>query len=243
MTSFINPVAPGHCFGVSPDSTLAGEVICMKKKLSVCLIVVLSVLSTAAQKNDIAEGRRSYLAISAGLAVPIMCYASKDVNNPDAGFAKPGFSIDLGYAYRFNNTVGVTGSVFYMINKAGSGNVKAVSSPGSFRVLGLMAGPMLTANFSNRWAGDVKFLAGIAKTMTPELQYQDETLLNRYSATAFTWGGTAGLRYDLNDHTFLNLQAGHINLKPQFKKKAGETGKSEQHIVLMNFDAGVGLKF
>ena len=214
----------------------------MEKKLSFWLIAAMYVFSAAAQKNDIVEGRRSYLVINAGVAVPIMCYASKDVNNPDAGFAKPGFSIDLGYAYRFNKTLGITGSVFYTINKAGSSNVKAITSPGTFRVFGLMAGPVLTANFSDRWAGDVKFLAGIAKTMTPELQYRDETLLNRYGATAFSWGGTAGLRYDLNKHTFLNLQAGHINLKPQFKKKAGETGKGEQHIVLMNFDAGVGWK-
>lgn len=243
MTSFINPVAPGHCFRLSPGSTLAREVIIMKKKLSFWLIAAMSVFSATAQKNVITEGRRSYLVINAGVAVPIMCYASKDVNNPDAGFAKPGFNFDLGYAYRFNNTAGITGSVFYTINRAGSGDVKAVSTPGSFRVVGLMAGPVLTANFSGRLTGDIKFIAGIAKTFTPELQYGDETLLNRRNATAFTWGGTAGLRYDLNGHTFLNLQAGHINLKPQFKKKAGETGKSEQHIVLMNFDAGLGLKF
>jgi hypothetical protein len=68
-------------------------------------------------------------------------------------------------------------------------------------------------------------------------------LLNDYNVNAFTWGGGVALRYKLSGNTFLQLKTDHINLKPKFKMQAGETGRSEQHIVLMNVDAGVGWKF
>ncbi len=214
----------------------------MKKIIWIAAAGLLAIPANSQDKNGWGT-EKSYLAVSAGVAVPILCYGSKNTGNPNAGFAKPGFSIDLSYAYRFNNTIGVAGSVFYAFNNAGSSAVKAVSSPGSYRLIGLLAGPVLSRNFSDRWAGDIKFLAGVSRSMTPELQYGDGTLLNDHSVNAFTWGGGIALRYKLSGNTFLQLKTDHVNLKPKFRMQAGETGKNEQHIVLMNVDAGVGWKF
>jgi hypothetical protein len=213
------------------------------KKLFLITAAGLLALPILSQEKTGWGNERSYLVVSAGVAVPILCYGSKNVNNPNAGFAKPGFSIDLNYSYRFNNTIGIAGTVFYAFNKAGSAAVKAVSSPGSYRLVGLLAGPVLSRNFSDRWAGDIKFIAGITRSMTPELQYGDQILLDDHSVNAFTWSGGIALRYNLSGNTFLQLKTDHINLKPKFKLQAGESGRNEQHIVLMNVDAGVGWKF
>lgn len=243
MTYFSRAVVCGHCFEEQEDYILAKEVNCMKKKSFALLAAVMSFLAVPAQKNDFTEGRRSSLAFSAGVAVPIMCYADKDVNDPDAGFAKPGFIFDLAYAYRFSNTVGITGSLFYSWNKAGNNTVKAVSSPGSYRMFGLMAGPLFARHFSNRWEGDIRLLAGFSRVFTPALQQGDALWLDTHEKTAFTWGGGIGLRYNFEGNAFLQLKAEHTNLKPQFSKTNGLAGKNNQHIVLMNFDAGVGVKF
>jgi len=189
------------------------------------------------------QNESSYFSFSAGVSVPIMCYASSNVNNKDAGFAKPGFSFNISYAYRFGNYGGVAGSVFYGLNKAGSSSVKTLSTPGSYRYFGLMAGPLLTKNFSSRWEGDARFLGGIGRLYTPRLVQGDAAVLEEKQATAFVWGGGLGMRYNLSDNTFLTFRTDHLNMQPQLKLKPGETGKTEQHIVLINVDAGIGFRF
>lgn len=203
----------------------------------------LFAIPVLSQEKAVWGNERSQLVVSAGVAVPILCYGSRNVNNPNAAFAKPGFSIDVSYAYRFNNTLGVGGTVFYAFNKAGNTEVKAVSSPSSYRLFGLLAGPVVSRNFSDRWAGDIKFMAGLTRSMNPELQYGDQILLNDHNVNAFTWGGGIAFRYNLSGKTFLQLKADHINLKPKFNMQTGEPGRNEQHIVLMNADAGLGWKF
>ncbi len=213
----------------------------MKKILLLAMFSSLGVMLAAQEKAGPGK-ERSMISVNAGIAVPIMCYASNEVNNPDAGFAKPGFIFDFAYAYRFNNTVGLTGSFFYSWNKAGGNGMKAISSPGSYRMIGFLAGPLLNHNFSGRWEGDIRFLAGVSRVFTPALQQGDALWLDKHEATAFTWGGGIGLRYNLDGNAFLQLKADHTNLKPKFNPSTAR-GKGDQHIVLMNFDAGVGVRF
>jgi len=68
-------------------------------------------------------------------------------------------------------------------------------------------------------------------------------VLEEKQATTFVWGGGLGMRYNLSDNTFLTFRTDHLNMQPQLKLKPGETGKTEQHIVLINVDAGIGFRF
>jgi len=219
------------------------DVEIVRRKILCWLATVLLSYPVIAQETKRLEGERSFLSFHAGVSFPIICYGSSDINSSTAGFAKPGFIFDLGYVYRFNTNLGVTGSLFYCSNKAGNNNVQASSSPGSYRFFGILAGPFITKNLASRWDGDIRLLAGVARVLTPNLRHEGETILNENKATAFTWGGGLAIRYQLSDKSFLSLKTDHINLKPQFNLKPGETGKGEQHIVVMNVDAGIGLKF
>jgi hypothetical protein len=214
----------------------------MKKSL-IFVLTVLWIIPAMPQEKTGGQHERSLLTLSAGVAVPIMCYASKDINDPFAGFAKPGFTIDISYDYRLSNTMGVAGTVFYTFNKTGSDVVSAVSSPGSYRVFGFLAGPVLFRNIADRLSGDIRLMAGLARAMTPELEQRDQTILNRHSAGSFAWKGGIGMRYELGGKTFLRLSSDYMDLKPKFKMKPGETGKNEQHIVQIMVDAGFGWKF
>ncbi len=198
-------------------------------------------ISSGAQDTKNSGIQRSYLSFHAGVSFPIVCYASTSFSNKNAGFAKPGFTVDITYGYRFARYTGIAGSLFYSGNKTRN-DLLAGSGKEGYRYFGIVAGPMLIKKLSSKWEGDIRFMAGIAKALSPELVHHEEVLLNKEGATAFVWTAGAGIRYSLSDKTYLSFKADHTQLKPQFKTN-GSAQKSEQHIVVINVDAGVGIKF
>jgi hypothetical protein len=206
------------------------------------LIAGLVAIETSGQETKAPAKERSFLAFSAGVSVPILCYGSSNISKNTSGFAKAGFTLDLSYGYRFGQNLGVAGMLFYSSNNTGR-NVVQASGNGRFRYMGLLAGPMLSAKFSEKAYGDIRFVAGIARAWSPQLSYNGETILNRDASTTFAWSAGAGFRYNLSGKTFLQIKADHAQLKPPFRGPAtGENVKNEQHIVVMNFDAGIGIR-
>lgn len=184
---------------------------------------------------------RSLFFVNAGLSLPILCYHGDDVNNRDDGFAKAGFRLDVSYGYRFTREAGISAMLFWANNKAGNNVMKA--EKGNYSYYGLLVGPQLTLPFSGSWSTDFRFLAGIAGVQTPLLRQGTNTWLNEHSVSSFAWGGGMALRYQLNGNSWLRFEAGHINMKPQFSLPAGDASKGEQHIVDVNFNAGIGWRF
>ncbi|MFZ9386379.1 MAG: hypothetical protein ACO25B_00735 [Chitinophagaceae bacterium] len=214
------------------------------KKISI-LWIISGIISTTscAQANTSHPGKRPYISISAGVAVPILCYASRDPANPDAGFAKTGFLFDFTYAHPLTESIGLGGTFYYAWNRAGNSRVKSVSEPRSYRMFGFMAGPWIKPQFTGRLEGDIRLQAGVSRFFTPALEKGDALWLEAQQSTAFTWGGAMSMRYRFAPDAFLLLKAGHLNAKPKFEKPPTPSGKTEQHIVLMTVDAGIGLKF
>lgn len=153
------------------------------KKILLWIIAGLPFIPISTQETKAGEKEKSFFVFNAGISVPIICYASSDINKKTAGFAKVGFTVDISYAYRVSTNAGVTGSVFYCANRAGSKTVTAPLSPGSYRFFGCMAGPFVTKNFATRWDADFKMLAGVARVLTPKLQQQDEIVLDENRTT------------------------------------------------------------
>ena len=212
------------------------------KKLLLWTAAWLFGFSTAGQDNKSAPEKKSFLAFSAGLSIPIVCYGSTDINNKNAGYAKIGFTLDLSYGYRFGKNLGVTGSAFYSSNK--TDKTVLDGAQGSYRYYGVVAGPLLTKNLSSKAGIDFKYMAGFAHVIAPKLLRGGETLLEKASANAFAWTAGVGLRYGLGDNTFFSFKVDHSQMKPQFHSSAqGENAKTEQHIVVINIDAGIGIKF
>jgi hypothetical protein len=242
LTIFIPTFSAGHGNRVYRSGTLAVKHTSMKKLLF-SIVLCLPLMPVTAQEDGKSEVNRSSVMISAGITVPILCYGSSNVKKESSGFARPGFTIDIQYAYRLGNHAGVAGMLYYCTNRAGKGSIPGLSSTGTYRFAGFMAGPFVSSTAGNRWEAALKLMAGEAKAFTPRLQYGEDMLLNKESAACFAWGGGLALRYGLSDRTFLQLKTDHLNMKPQFARKPGEPGKTEQHIVVMNVDAGIGWRF
>lgn len=184
---------------------------------------------------------RSQFSVNAGVSLPLLCYGSDDAGDRDAGFAKPGFRFDVSYGYRFVREAGLAAQFFWSNNKAGNGTVKA--EKGQYSYYGLLAGPLLTLKLSDSWSTDFRFLAGIAGVQTPRLLQGNTVWLNDHSVSCFAWGGGMAFRYHLSGTSFLRLEAGHINMKPQFSLRPGDSSKGEQHILDLQINAGLGWKF
>ncbi|MBI5373516.1 MAG: hypothetical protein HZA79_15940 [Sphingobacteriales bacterium] len=213
----------------------------MKKILSrICIL--LFALPLAAQETAWPQ-KKSGLSFSAGINVPIMCFAAEDPAIQTSGFAKPGFTLDISYTCRFNTWSGIKTMLYFSSNKAGNSTVPAIAAARHYRAIGWMAGPLLSKPFSGKWEAAFSPLAGISKVWTPQLSRQNETWLYKQSATCFSWGGDLSIAYYINDKSFLHLKTGHLNMTPKFSRHPGENAKSEQHFVLVNVDAGFGWKF
>ena len=213
------------------------------KKIFLWLAAGLAVFAAEAQQTEWMQGERSFLVFSTGLSVPVLCYASSNINKNTSGFAKPGSTFDVSYGYRFVQNFGITGSVFYSSNNTSKNIVQALGND-HYRYVGIMAGPLLTKKLFAKADGDIRFMTGIAHAWSPDLVYHNETILNKDCNTTFAWSASAGLLYSLTDKTFLSFKADHTQLKPKFHGQAtGENVKNDQHIVVMNFDAGIGIKF
>ncbi len=198
------------------------------KKLSVFLGVLIILLPAAAQTG---------LSVNAGISIPIMCYASVNPENPDAGFARTGLTIDISYTHPFNAYTGIKTILYYSSNPAGNNLVPAT---GSFRMAGLMAGPALTTNNQRKWQGFFSPLAGYSRVWTPQLQRQNQPWLYQQAAGCFSWGGEIGLRYRINEKSFIQFGAGHLNMKPKLDGRNTASAKTEQHIVTVSGRAGIG---
>ncbi len=202
------------------------------------ITVLFAFQLNAQEKYDV--NQRSILSFNAGVSIPIMCFASENIHDRDAGFAKPGFTLDITYGYRFGQNLGVVGSVFFAGNKTNNNFVQSEGNRG-FRYYGIVVGPMASKNFSDRWTGDLRFMAGITKTHSPRLSSGDATILNSDESYSFAWSAGTGLRYHLSEKTFLSIRADHTQMKPKLNSEGAF--KSEQHIVVINVGAGMGIKW
>lgn len=201
------------------------------KKSGVSLAAMLLVYMASAQSG---------LLVNAGISIPVMCYASVNPGNPNAGFARPGFYMDIGYTHTLNAFSGFRTLFYYASNPAGNA---AVPATGSYRMAGWMAGPLLNTSASRKWQGSFNPMAGYSRVWTPQLKRENQTWLYKQAAGCFSWGGDFSLQYHISENHFLRLQTGHLNMKPRLDNRNDSRAKGEQHIVLMTLDAGMGWKF
>jgi len=212
-------------------------------KVSICcLATIIYSLGIPAQVYNPLE-KRSSLSFTAGVNIPIMCYAYKTPAKNTAGFAHTGFSLGLSYTWRLTTHTGLKALVYYAHNKAGTAEVPALAGAGHYRMTGLMLGPRLLGVLGEKWEAGFSPYAGISRVWTPSLSKQELPVLYRQDVFCFSWGGDLSLQYHISENHFLRLQTGHLNMKPRLDNRNDSRAKGEQHIVLMTLDAGMGWKF
>ena len=186
----------------------------------------------------------SFFQIRAGVSLPIMCYAKTDLSRNDfSGFARGGIHFSFDYGYRLSDKFGLTVQAFLFDNPSKKG-LLLQKNPQHYRVIGLLIGPRLQTSGAHDWQLDFQAAAGIALARSPALAQSSQVLLNSHTAAAFCWSASAGLQYSIASRSFLSLRAEHTQLTPRFDQHHPEEAlKGQQHIVVMNVDAGLGFRF
>jgi hypothetical protein len=210
----------------------------MKKAAHIllCSLLIFNINAWAQQKTSW-SGLRSVFSFHAGVTIPMVCFASDDITNKNAGFAKAGLIASIDYKYRFFHHLGVGTSLFWANHPVREGKVTA---SGEYNYFGLMGGPVIFPGIGKSIQADIHMYGGISNAYMPKMNNGDKVLLNNESVYAFTWAAGFSARFNFYEKAFVSFKADQTNLKPQF---TSSSAKTEQHMVGLNLSAGIGVKW
>ena len=92
----------------------------MKRILAtiITVILIVSYNGMMAQQGKAVNEKVSIISFNAGISIPIICYGRNDLaKNNFAGFARPGFTLEINYGWLFTKNVGIAAKAFYSSNR------------------------------------------------------------------------------------------------------------------------------
>jgi hypothetical protein len=205
----------------------------MKKSVIILSASLITLISLGAKAQ-----LKSYIGLSGGISNPVGNFAQSDYGeiyheNNQAGYAKTGVTVALDGAFYFHKNWAIAGNVSYQdqgqLNSADVQNLSAgytegfgvdqsaVTSTKRYQNLNVLVGPQYSFVFS-KLTLDLRAVAGVVKSFsTPEIDIvltDDEKdypfAQHSSTATAFAYGGSAGLRYSLTNRLGLALKENYV---------------------------------
>ncbi|MBI3137917.1 MAG: hypothetical protein HYZ15_04965 [Sphingobacteriales bacterium] len=225
------------------------------KKMLVLILVLLVSGALPAQGSRKAFNRNSLLSLHAGPSFPMGVFSSSMPSTDEAGYARTGITVGMNYEYRFKNSAGIGGTVFYsqyntrdlVLNfDFGEGTQTVTMTMDNWRMYGIALGPTLNfAPVKNVSAG-VHIMGGIANVRMPAFYYDNE------EAVKADWGispvvqGGLDLKLDAGKQFFFFVNGEYQYMKPVFNMFdiwTDESDKGYQKIAVVNATAGIGFRF
>ncbi|MFA5405543.1 MAG: hypothetical protein WC358_11465 [Ignavibacteria bacterium] len=202
----------------------------MKKLLTVIFLLLTCSLFSQTQKYDFL-----YLNFSAGPSIPIGEFASNDINNPGAGFAKVGLKGELSLGINLTPQIGLVAEVF--LNSNGTKPDKMTeylnsTFPGyrwnieskKWNIYGLFTGLSFKTPVRKDMYVFIQAFGGFINSTSPNFLYTADSgnfsgTYNIESGTtsAMTYKLTTGLEYKLDKRFSLCGMIEYIGSKPKFK--------------------------
>ena len=225
------------------------------------LIIVLGLLISGtiqAQENKVMSEKRSFIALHGGVAIPVGDFASQNINNQYAAFAKTGFNIGLNYGLMITKPIGITAGVFYNSFQAskmkywfdhGLGGESMDLTLDHWKFYGIAAGPMLSFELTPAIQTDLRVMGGIANANAPKVSYLGQVISEGDWSTAAIINGGLDVRILTGKNLFVFANTDYNYLKPQFHYNYTDefgqpaTENFEQKISTIGITAGVGIKF
>ncbi|MEM9025052.1 MAG: hypothetical protein AAGB22_15000, partial [Bacteroidota bacterium] len=187
-----------------------------------------------------------YIGASFGLSTPISDFASKDIDNANAGLAVAGYGWQVEGAYFFTPNTGISGTIGGFVNNESESTVEetvrllnpgAVDyqvSSGTWSSVYALVGIQFTVN-ADRFLWDLKLSAGTVITSEPSFRIlvDDGTnIFERFNTqnTVTSGGihfGTAG-RVPIGEHIALRLGLDLIVSEPRFNTRITELENGQQ---------------
>lgn len=205
----------------------------MRSRIFSTLLLFLSAMCSAQENKD--KIAFSSVGVTAGLSIPIRCYAARDPGKNTSGYARTGFSLQVDFSRYLNEYAGLKTKLYFAQNRLWQGDK-------SYTVFGWMAGPLLFKRFDSRWEAGLVPLIGISRVFMPGFE-TEKGLLPDERAWTFTWGVDLGVQYQASKNSYILLQGGHLNMKPKLDGLTQLDYRNEQHLLMMTVDAGMRWRF
>lgn len=231
----------------------------MKKTLFLFVLIFCSATFSYSQN-------KGYVSISIGPSIPIGDFASKDVNNNSAGFAKTGAVLDISFAYKLGKNLGVCAMLRGQadnFDNAAFGNVLAIQTGVNWSVKsnpwsigGLMFGANASYPINKKISFESKAMIGFLRVASPEINTTisgtggaNWVKQNSVVSTSFSYLLCGGFKFDIGKKTCLLTNLDYLVSKPEFRNVevtssnggAPQLSTFRQSIQTINFSIGVGL--
>ena len=235
------------------------------KKGSVLIVTFLRFVVIAFSQD------KGYFAISLGPSIPLGDFASKDMDNESAGFAKPGAIFDLSFGYKLGKNVGVTALLRGQSNKL-DGNaisnemskqlpddVSEQTKVGSWAIGAFLAGVYSSIPVAKQVTFETRLMMGVLSVKAPEILIDltgpgGTAWVKQKSAstTAFAYLAGIGIKYDAGKRVAVLANIDYLGAKPQFDNVEittnlldlqNETNDYTQDFGSINVSFGIGYRF
>jgi len=211
--------------------------------------------------------KKSTIAINIGVSIPAGDFASKNVENPEAGLANTGISIGFSYDYQVVKNFGVSTLVRVENNSFDSQTL----SSGYDRTIGstwtttadewtsynFLIGGYYSFTATPKIRIHIKGMAGAANIKQPPFESTTSYQGNNYSinisekkTTAFSYLLGAGVKFDITGKLAILAGVDFSAAQPKFKEMAYSTNvgsalpvTGKVRFSTVNMSTGIGYKF
>lgn len=231
----------------------------MKKLFIFLICLALTTLSFSQEKTD--PPRKGFIGFALGAGIPFGSFASTEVDNEYAAYAKAGFSLQaVNFGYLFHKYVGVSGllrgGAFAYDVDAKERNIENTSASVSAETwsIGAALGGLLLSYPFNDWNVDFRAMIGYGYGTAPELRtafidgFYTQVIQTGSNSSAIAYDIGLGFRYNVHRLLCVNFMADYLICEPEFKSDILQDGvliansEFKQPMNNLMVSAGVGFR-
>lgn len=220
---------------------------------------------TNSTKRNYRDDKQLFLLLNVGLAAPTGVYASNNILEEDAVYAKTGFDIHINVGRTFNRFLGITATGGFLTQTTKMAeivdNYNRYGPPGEFildydypgmRFLYAAGGLLVTVPATEKFSIDLKLQGGICLGIDHELTLQKEVLsvpkLEKYGkASGIAFLPDLGLNFRLlvTDNFTMNFHTDFVMANFKFKdvtyfENGVAVGTYNYELPMRNVNVGIG---
>ena len=234
----------------------------MKNLFILMAVVFISVTSVRAQD-------KGYLAVSLGPAIPTGDFASTNMDNRAAGYAKVGANVDITFTYKIDKYFGVVAMLRgqahkmdaqalaeEMVKQIPADNISVRTEAESWSVGSLLIGSYGSFPIQKDLSIESRLMVGLVSAKAPKTTFNISTpeegtaWIKQSSATGTTFGYLvgAGLKYNIGTKMCVLANIDYLGATPKYKNveltsSFGDSEKGDYYQSLGSFNIGFGIGY
>jgi hypothetical protein len=222
----------------------------MKKIMLIIAALICINIPANSQLQKTQASKKFFLTAAAGPSFPVGDFASKNISNEQAGFAKTGFNINLNFGYQQTENFGFVASLLYSKHLMDVSSLQSMGLPAitadHWQSYGIMVGPMLTLPVNDKIKTDFKILAGVTNVNAPVMGYAGDVVMSEQWSAAFAMQLAVDMRYYVSNNFFLIANIDYNAMRPKFKitdANGNSSGSATQQVSDLPVTVGIGVAF